>query len=74
MIEKANQRSKQKEFPVQFRVGDIHKLDLADNTFDGCRADRVFMHLHDRQQALSDLDMNCKQSAQSRIVRGVRQA
>ena len=39
----------------QFRVGDIHKLDLADNTFDGCRADRVFMHLHDRQQALSEM-------------------
>ena len=55
MIEKANQRSKQKQFPVQFRVGDIHKLDLADNTFDGCRADRVFMHLHDRQQALSEM-------------------
>lgn len=55
MIEKANQRLKQKQLPVQFRVGDIHKLDLADNTFDGCRADRVFMHLHDRQQALSEM-------------------
>ena len=41
MIEKANQRLKQKRLSAQFRVGDIHELDLADNTFDGCRADRV---------------------------------
>ena len=54
MIEEANQRSKQNQYAVQFRVGDIYKLDFADNTFDCCRADRVFMHLPDRQQALSD--------------------
>jgi ubiquinone/menaquinone biosynthesis C-methylase UbiE len=55
MIEKANKGSEQSQLPVQFREGDIHKLDLADNTFDGCRADRVFMHLHDRKQALSEM-------------------
>lgn len=55
LIEEANQRSRHMELPVQFQVGDAHKLDLADNTFDGCRADRVFMHLHDRQQALSEM-------------------
>jgi len=55
MIEKANQRSKQKQLSAQFRVGDIQRLDLADNTFDGCRADRLFMHLRDRQQALSEM-------------------
>ncbi len=55
LIEEANQRSKLKQSPAQFRVGDVHKLDMADNTFDGCRADRVFMHLHDRQQALYEM-------------------
>lgn len=55
LIEEANQKLKQTQFPVEFRVGDVYKLDLADNTFDGCRADRVFMHLHDRQQALSEM-------------------
>ena len=55
LIEEANQKVKQTQFPVQFRVGDVNKLDFADNTFDGCRADRVFMHLHDRQQALSEM-------------------
>jgi ubiquinone/menaquinone biosynthesis C-methylase UbiE len=55
MIEEANKRSKQKQLPVQFRLGDIYNLDLADDTYDGCRADRVFMHLPDRQQALSEM-------------------
>ena len=55
LIEEANQRSRHMELPVQFQVGDAHKLDLADNTFDGCRADRVFMYLQDRQQALSEI-------------------
>jgi len=55
LIEEANQRLKHTQIPVEFRVGDVYKLDLADNTFDGCRADRVFMHLHDRQQALSEM-------------------
>jgi ubiquinone/menaquinone biosynthesis C-methylase UbiE len=55
LIEEANQRSIEKQFPVQFRVGDVHELDFEDNAFDSCRADRVFMHLHDRQQALSEM-------------------
>jgi len=55
LIEEANQRLKQTQFPVEFRVGDVNKLDLEDNTFDGCRADRVFMHLRDRQRALSEM-------------------
>lgn len=55
LIEEANQRSSEKKFPIQFQVGDVHNLDFADNTFDCCRADRVFMHLPDRQQALSEM-------------------
>ena len=55
MIEEANKKSKQKQLPIHFRLGDIHNLDFADDTYDGCRADRVFMHLPDRQQALSEM-------------------
>jgi len=55
LIEQANERSKQKQFPFEFRVGDVYKLNFADNTFDGCRADRVFQHLQDRHQALSEM-------------------
>lgn len=55
LIEEANDRLKLEQVPAQFRVGDIHKLDFADDTFDGCRADRIFMHLHDRQHALSEM-------------------
>lgn len=55
LIEEAGQRSIENKLPVEFRVGDIHNLEFADGTFDACRADRVFMHLHDRQQALSEM-------------------
>jgi len=55
LIEEANDRSNLEQVPVQFQIGDVHKLDFADNTFDGCRADRVFQHLQDRHQALSEM-------------------
>jgi len=55
LIEEANGRSKLEQVPVQFRVGDVHKLDFADDAFDGCRVDRFFQHLHDRQHALSEM-------------------
>ena len=55
LIEEANDRSNLEQVPVQFQIGDVHKLDFADNTFDGCRADRLFQHLHDRQHALFEM-------------------
>jgi ubiquinone/menaquinone biosynthesis C-methylase UbiE len=40
---------------VDFQVKDAHDLDFADNTFDACRADRVFQHLEKPEQALSEM-------------------
>lgn len=55
MIAEAKKRTEGLDLPVEFRVGDVHNLDFADNTFDGCRADRVFQHLPNREQALAEM-------------------
>jgi ubiquinone/menaquinone biosynthesis C-methylase UbiE len=41
--------------PVDFRVGDAYALPFEDETFDACRADRVFHHLVDPLKALAEM-------------------
>ncbi len=55
MIAEAKKRAEKIGGHVEFRLGDAHNLDFADNTFDGCRADRVFQHLKEPKQALSEM-------------------
>jgi len=55
MIEEARRRSRGLGLPLEFHVGDAHRLAFAGGTFDGARADRVFQHLDDPEQALSEL-------------------
>lgn len=55
LIEKARQRSKEYEHAIEFHVEDAHQLSFENNTFDGCTASRVFMHLPDRQKVLSEM-------------------
>jgi SAM-dependent methyltransferase len=55
LIEAARQRAEHALRQVEFRVADARQLDFADNTFDGCRADRIFMHLPDRESVLAEM-------------------
>ena len=55
MIDTAIERSQGSDLPVEFRVGDAYELEFDDAYFDGCRADRVFHHLKDRERALGEL-------------------
>ena len=55
MITEARKRTETSNLSVEFRVGDIYRLDEADGTFDSCRADRVFQHLIDPQRALAEM-------------------
>jgi SAM-dependent methyltransferase len=41
--------------PVDFRVADAYALPFDDETFDACRADRVFHHLVDPEKALAEM-------------------
>ena len=55
MIEEARKRTDGVSLPVDFRVGDAQQLAFGDHTFDGCRADRVFMYLENPRRALSEM-------------------
>lgn len=41
--------------PVEFRVADAYHLDLGEETFDACRADKLFHHLDDPPKALTQM-------------------
>ena len=55
MIAEARQRSVGVNLPVEFQVADAQQLPYADNTFDGCRCDRSFMHIPDPKRALLEM-------------------
>ncbi len=40
---------------VDFKVGSADRIDFPDETFNACRADRVFQHLQDPKKALSEI-------------------
>jgi ubiquinone/menaquinone biosynthesis C-methylase UbiE len=55
MIAEAQKRSEGLDLPVEFRVGDIYRLDYPNDSFDGYRVERVLQHLDDPPRALSEL-------------------
>lgn len=55
MIDEAVQRSQGGHLSVRFMQGSVYELPFADNSFDRCRADRVFMHLEEPEQALAEM-------------------
>ena len=55
LIEEARQRMRDESLRVEFRVEDAQQLSFDANTFDGCRADRIFIHLPDRRKVLSEM-------------------
>lgn len=55
MVAEARRRTEGTGLAVEYRQGDIHRLDLPSDSFDGCRASRVFIYLDDPRQALSEL-------------------
>jgi SAM-dependent methyltransferase len=55
MVAEARRRAEGQELPIEFHLGDATRLPFADDSFDGCRADRSLMHVPDPQQALSEM-------------------
>jgi ubiquinone/menaquinone biosynthesis C-methylase UbiE len=49
------QRRASTDLPVTFQVGNAHALQLGDETFDGCRADRVLHHVEDPAGVLAEI-------------------
>src|SRR5258708_7659778 len=50
LIAEARTRAEGTGLPVEYRTGDAHQLDFPAQTFDGCRAERVFVHLENPRQ------------------------
>jgi ubiquinone/menaquinone biosynthesis C-methylase UbiE len=55
MVAEARNRLVGLNLPVELRVGDARHLKFAADTFDGCRAERVFVHLSCPEQVLAEM-------------------
>jgi ubiquinone/menaquinone biosynthesis C-methylase UbiE len=55
MIAEAWKRSKDTGLAVEFVVGDAHRLDLPDGSFDASRAERTLQHVAEPARAVADL-------------------
>ena len=55
MLAEARKRLQAMNLPVELRVGDAQHLGFAAETFDGCRAERVFVHLRHPDLALAEM-------------------
>jgi SAM-dependent methyltransferase len=55
MIDEAWSRSRTMALPVEFVLGDAHRLELPNEAFDGCRADRVLQHVEYPAQVVSEM-------------------
>lgn len=55
MIAEAWQQARGANLPVVYRQGDACRLDFPDQSFDGCRAERVLQHVADPRQAVAEM-------------------
>jgi SAM-dependent methyltransferase len=55
MLAEARRRCANTPLPVEFRAGDICRLDLADESFDVSFSERVFQHLESPSAAMAEL-------------------
>jgi ubiquinone/menaquinone biosynthesis C-methylase UbiE len=55
LVTEARKRAAESSLPVSFQHGDAHHLEFADDTFDGCRVERVLLHLADPQRAVREM-------------------
>ena len=55
MITECKKRSANSGLPVAWVLGDAESLDFADDTFDSCRAERIFGHIDDPRKPLAEM-------------------
>lgn len=55
LIAVARERAMGLNLPVTFQRGDAHHLDFPDQSFDGCRAERVLQHLGNPSLAVAEM-------------------
>jgi ubiquinone/menaquinone biosynthesis C-methylase UbiE len=55
MIAEARRRAEGMDLPIEFRLGDAAQLDLPDACFDGCRTERVLLHVPDPRAVIAEM-------------------
>jgi ubiquinone/menaquinone biosynthesis C-methylase UbiE len=60
MLAEARRRAVGLSLSLEYRLGDAQRLDLSDQTFDGCRTERTFMHLEAPERALAEMTRVCR--------------
>jgi len=55
MIAEAWKRAQGTDLPAAYYQGDARRLDFPDETFDGCRTERVLQHLDDPRRAVAEM-------------------
>jgi ubiquinone/menaquinone biosynthesis C-methylase UbiE len=55
LVAEARRRADGSGLPVEFRQGDLAHLDFPDDTFHGCHAERVLIHVDDPATVLAEL-------------------
>jgi ubiquinone/menaquinone biosynthesis C-methylase UbiE len=55
MLAEARKRAWEMNLQVELRVGDAQQLEFTANTFDGCRTERMFVHLSHPERALAEM-------------------
>jgi ubiquinone/menaquinone biosynthesis C-methylase UbiE len=55
MVDEAKKRCQGANLPLEYRIGDIMRLDFPDASFEGTRAERILQHLRDPTGAVREL-------------------
>jgi len=55
MIEEAKRRADELNLPVKYYIGDANSLNMNNNSFDACRAERVLLYLENPKNAVSEM-------------------
>jgi ubiquinone/menaquinone biosynthesis C-methylase UbiE len=55
MLAVARESAKDTNLPVEFKHSQAQNIDFPDNTFDGCRSDRVLMYIEDARKVLGEM-------------------
>lgn len=55
MIEEARKRAEELNLQVKYYIGDVNSLNMNNNSFDACRAERVLLYLENPKNAVSEM-------------------
>ena len=55
VLEEGKRRGNGLNLPIEYYLGDATQIEFADNTFDGCRAERLLTYIENARKALAEM-------------------